>query len=133
MRRYSYRDATSATTIFGGHFEFEMRGEFALVVLSDHLIPLAVNEIPTRIHKQFLWMLNPANVTFVEFDAPTQGYRLIDFRWTDTAGAYRFLSASPLSPLAVAALGLATARWSNALYAVADATHDRLADSVFRT
>lgn len=132
MRRYSYRDAASATTIFGGHFDFELRGELALVVLSDHLIPLAVNEIPTRIYRQFLWMVEPCNVIFVEFDVLTQGYRLIDFRWTETAGAYRFLSASPLSPLAVCALGLATGRWSRALKISSETPVNPFRDSAFR-
>ena len=112
MRSYSYCNPDGAAAIFGGHFDFEVRAATALVLLADHLIPLTVSEIPTQIYHRFLHCLKPSDVLFVEFDAAEQFYRLIDFRWTETAGGYRYLSAAPLTRNMVCALGLASPRWS---------------------
>jgi hypothetical protein len=119
MRSYCYRDVGGSTAIFGGRFEFEVRGDCAVVLLCDHLIPLAVSEIPTRLYRRFLWPLDPRDISFVEFDLETDSFRLVDFRWTETAGAYRYLGAVPLSVLAVTSLGLAAPRWRRALAAAA--------------
>ena len=94
MRRYSYRYAEGREVIFGGHFQYQIRGDYALVLLADHLVPLAVSEIPTRLYRRFLFPLQPTRISFVEFDPLSRCYYLLDLRWTETAGAFRYLGAA---------------------------------------
>jgi hypothetical protein len=115
MRRYSYRYAEGRQLIFGGHFEFEIRGDYALVLLADHLIPLAASEIPTQIYRRFLPALKPSAVSFVEFDTAARRHHLVDLRWTETAGGYRFLGSTPLAETMVRALGLTSHWWTQAM------------------
>jgi hypothetical protein len=115
MRRYSYRDRNGDKAIFGGQFELEIRGDFAVVLLADHLIPLTVSEIPTQIYLRFLSSLEPSAITFVEFDTVTRQYHLLDLRWTETAGAFRFLRAAAMSEAMVRSFGLAAPKWIQAV------------------
>jgi len=124
VRRYSYRYPEGAMVIFGGHFDFEIRAAAALVVLADHLIPLTVSEIPTQIYWRFLSSLDPADILFVEFRLAENSYHLLDYRWTETAGAYRYLNMAPMSRVMVRALGLAGPRWIRKTNAVAGAARE---------
>jgi hypothetical protein len=115
MRRYSYRNGEGDKGIFGGHFEFEIRGCYAVVLLADHLIPLTVSEIPTQIYRRFLSSLEPTAITFVELDTAVRQYHLLDLRWTETAGAFRFLGAAAMAEATVRSLGLAKPWWIQAV------------------
>jgi hypothetical protein len=123
MRRYSYRHGEGDKVIFGGHFEFENRGDYAVVLLADHLIPLTVSEIPTQIYRRFLSSLEPSAITFFEFDTATRRYHLLDLRWTETAGAFRYLGAEIMADVTVRALGLAGPRWRQAVELAIGAWH----------
>ncbi len=118
MRRYSYRYAEGREVIFGGHFDYQIRGDYALVLMADHLVLLAVSEIPTRIYRRFLFPLQPTRISFVEFDPASRCYFLLDLRWTETAGAFRFIGAAALTDTALCALGLATPRWRQTVAAL---------------
>jgi hypothetical protein len=115
MRRYRYQCTEGREKIFGGYFEYQIRGDYALVLLADHLIPLSVSEIPTQIYRRFLFPLQPARIGFVEFDPSSRCYYLLDLRWTDSAGAFRYLGAAALTQSALYALGLTTPWWSEAV------------------
>ena len=119
MRRYSYRYAEGREVIFGGHFQYQIRGDYALVLLADHLVPLAVSEIPTRLYRRFMFTLQPTRISFVEFDPLSRCYYLLDLRWTETAGAFRYLGAAALTQSALYAMGLTTPWWQQAIAGIA--------------